>query len=260
MKFIKWFKWIFSFLILIVALAGIIWGTVFVLNNNGLKKEEKKEIRKVIEKVTSNETTSNLSEIYNIYLNNEKHKVKLEYQLTTRFDETLSTILYIYFDGKKCLDMEVSSLQEVANIHDVFSNEVVGPNISVNESSFVILKENEIEYLLVNVGVNDDSIRKYYYLINNNGDIMYDKGILVSDSNKDYLINEGEPFNNYYDSENKTLAKIEGNDIYALEEKTEKKKINLIEYKYYFKEGKLKKEKIQVFEDIKLNEKENVMK
>jgi len=259
MKFIKWFKWIFSFLILIVALVGIIWGTIFVLNNNGLKKEEKKEVKRVIEKITSNETRNNLSEIYNIYLNNEKHKVKVEYQLISRSDESLCILLYVYFDGKKSLEKEVTSLQEEITLHEVFLHEDID-NIKTNESSFVILKENEIEYLLVNVGVNDDAIKKYYYLINNNGDVINNKGILVSDNSKDYLTGEGGNFNNYYDNERKLLAKIDGNDIYALEEMTEKKKINLIEYKYYFKDGKLKKEKMQVFEDIKLNVKENTKK
>ena len=59
-------------------------------------------------------------------------------------------------------------------------------------------------------------------------------------------------FNNYYDLDNKTLARIDGNEIFALEEKKEKKKLKLIEYKYYFKDGKLKKDKIAVFEDIKI--------
>jgi hypothetical protein len=251
MKYIKWFKWIFSILILIGALIAIIWGTNYILNNNGLKKQEKKEIKHTIEKVTSNETSNNLSEIYNIYLNNEKHKVKMEYQLLQKSEESLYILLYIYFDGKKSLEMEVASLIENSTIHSVFLNEDIGDNIKISESSFKILKEKDTEYLLVNIGIIDSSTKKYYYIINNNGDIVNNKGILVSDSNKDYLMGEHE-FNNYYDLDNKTLAKIDGNEIFALEEKTEKKKLKLIEYKYYFKDGKLKKDKVAVFEDIKI--------
>lgn len=251
MKYLKWFKWIFSVLILIAALTGIVWGTIYVLDNNGLKKEPKKEIKKTIEKVTSNETESNLSEIYNIYLNNEKHKVKMEYQLLTKYDSSLYVLLYVYFDGKKSLEKEVAFPEEVKRIHDIFLNEEINDNIKISESSFQILKENETEYLLVNVGIVDDSIKHHYYLINNNGDIINDKGILVSDTSKDYLMGEHE-FNNYYDLDNKTLARVDGNEIFALEEKTEKKKLKLIEYKYYFKDGKLKKDKVAVFEDIKI--------
>ncbi len=251
MKYIKWFKWIFSILILIGALIAIIWGTNYILNNNGLKKQEKKEIKHTIEKVTSNETSNNLSEIYNIYLNNEKHKVKMEYQLLQKSEESLYILLYIYFDGKKSLEMEVASLIENSTIHSVFLNEDIGDNIKISESSFKILKEKDTEYLLVNIGIIDSSTKKYYYIINNNGDIVNNKGILVSDTSKDYLMGEHE-FNNYYDLDNKTLARIDGNEIFALEEKTEKKKLKLIEYKYYFKDGKLKKDKVAVFEDIKI--------
>ena len=139
MKYIKWFKWIFSILILIGALIAIIWGTNYILNNNGLKKQEKKEIKHTIEKVTSNETSNNLSEIYNIYLNNEKHKVKMEYQLLQKSEESLYILLYIYFDGKKSLEMEVASLIENSTIHSVFLNEDIGDNIKISESSFKIL-------------------------------------------------------------------------------------------------------------------------
>lgn len=259
MKFLKWFKWVFSFLILIGALIGIIWGTTYILNNNGLKKQEKAEVKRKIEKATSNENKTNLTEIYNIYFNNEKHKVKLEYQILTRSDETLYTLLYVYFDGKKSLEREFITLQDVSTIKEVFSLED-SSNLKVNENDFKIIKEGETEYLLVNIGIMTDSIKNYFYLINNNGDILDDEGILVSDSSKDYLDSENNPFNNYYDVDNKTLAKIDGNEIYALEEKKEKKKLNLVEYKYYLKDKKLKKEKIQVYEDIKLNNKENTKK
>ena len=117
MKVLKWIKWIFSFFILIGALTGIIWGTIYILNNNGIEKEEIKKSKKTIEKVTSNENQSNLSEIYNIYLNNEKHKLKLEYQLMTKVDETLGLELFVYFDGKNVLEREVKSNGYYKNLY-----------------------------------------------------------------------------------------------------------------------------------------------
>lgn len=250
MKFVKWFKWIFSFLILIVTLTGIILGTNYILNNNGLKKVEKKETKHTIEKVTSNENKSNLTEIYNIYLNKEKHKVKVEYQIMNRSDGSLFTILYIYFDGKKSLEREFIVLQEEDSIEKIFLLED-SLNVKIKENDFKILKDEEKEYLLINVGLIEESVKNYFFVINNNGDVINDKGILVSDNTLHYLTSSGEEFSNYYD--NNTLAKIVDNDIYVLEEKQDKKKLNLIEYKYYLTEGKLKKEKIQVYEDIKLD-------
>lgn len=252
MKYFKWIKWIFSFFILVGALTCIIWGTNYILNNNGLKKEEKKETKNTIEKVTTNENETNLTEIYNIYLNKEKHKVKVEYQIMNRSDESLYTLLYLYFDGKKSLEREFISLQEVNTIKEVFKLEETS-NLKINESDFKILKVEDVEYLLVNIGLIEDSFKSYYFLLNNNGDILNDKGILVKNNSKDYLDSDGNSFNGYYDVEEKTLAKVLDNEIYALEEKQEKKKVNLIEYKYYFKDGKLKKDKIQVYDNIKIN-------
>lgn len=259
MKFLKWFKWIFSIVILVIGIVGIVWGTIYILNNNGLKKQEKKETKKIIEKATSNENRTNLSEIYNIYLNDEKHKVKIEYQIMNRSDESLYTILYIYFDGKKSLEKDFISLQDVATIKELFMLEN-SLNLKITEKDFKILKGEETEYLLVNVGIIDDGYKNYYYIINKNGDIVDDKGILVKNSSKDYLDSDGNIFNGYYDLEEKTLAKVEDNVIYALEEKNEKKKINLVEYKYSFKDQKLNKEKVKVYEDLKLNTKDSLKK
>lgn len=251
MKMIKWVKWIFSILILIAALGGIIWGTTYILNNNGIKKEIKTEVKRTIEKVNSNENKTSLNEIYNIHLNSEKHKLKVEYNLITKADETLCVILNIYFDGKSILEREVAFGQNAQTIKDVFAINDVSSNVKINENSFKILKDENTEYLLIKLGIVNDSIKTYYFLLDNNGDIKNENGILVFDNSKEYLMGD-DIFNNYYDVENKTLAKIDGNVIYALEEKEEKKKLNLVEYRYYFKDGKLKKDKVMVFEDIKI--------
>lgn len=262
MKIIKWIKWIFSFLILVSALTGIIWGTNYVLHNKGIRVDVKNKVKKTIEKVTSNKGKSNLTEIYNIYLNGEKHKLKIEYQLVNKSDEEQDVSLYVYFDGKNTLEREIVVLQNIEemDIDGVFLLEDIGPNIEINENSFKILNDGESDYLVLSMGIVQDSIQKYYYLLDNNGDLMNDVGILISDSAKNYVEVNGEVFNNYYDNENRTLAKIKDNNIYALEEKTDKKNLNLVEYKYYFDDGKLKKEKIVTFEDIMIKDKNSTVK
>lgn len=253
MKIIKWIKWIFSLLILIMSLTCIIWGTIYVLNNKGIREEVSEKVRNVIEKVTVNEGKSNLSEIYNIYLNNEKHKLKVEYQIFNKTEDTQVVSLYIYFDGKNALEREVILLEgnSAITMHDIFAREDVDYNVRIKESNFKIINNEDMQYLLLDIGILQDSVKEYYFVFNDNGDLINELGILVRDSVKNYLI-DGEVFNNFYDDE-KALAKIEDNMIYALEEETIKKQLNLVEYKYYFKEGKLKKEKVQVYENIKLN-------
>ena len=61
--------------------------------------------------------------------------------------------------------MEVASPIVTSTIHSAFLNENIGDNIKISESSFKILKEKDTEYLLVNIGVIDSSIKKYYYIM-----------------------------------------------------------------------------------------------
>ena len=79
-------KKVFSVILFIIATTGIIVLTVYTLNH----REERQNINHVVnkqpEKVGSNMTDNNLSEIYSLYLNNQKHKLKFEYIITFRED------------------------------------------------------------------------------------------------------------------------------------------------------------------------------
>lgn len=240
---IKVFKSIICFIILIMVLAGIGFATNYILNNNNIKKESTKKIEKNIEKITTNTNQNTSYDIYNIYLNNERHKVKIEYQLMNNND-TYNMNLFIYFDGKNALNSEVYNIQNIEKISDILTE-----NNKINENSFKIIKDAEVEYLVIAAGYE----KRYFYIIDKNGEIKNEKGILIN-SNKNYIYNE-ELFNNYYD-ENKSLATIRDNKIYALEEETNKN-TNLVEYIYYLENNELKKEKINIYENIKLN-KDNI--
>lgn len=248
-------KRIFSVCILIIALSGIIWVTVFTLNNKGIRQSIEKVEKKNIEKVTSNETKNNLSEIYNIYLNKEKHKIKIDYQLTNDSYSGLALNLYIYYDGKKVLEQIVINNMEFESVSEIFDSEEINAFIRINETSFKILKEGENDYLLFLVGSITDVSAKNYFIINNNGDLLSDEGILVYDSSKNYKSLD-ENVELYYDADEKLLAIINENNILALEEKQVKKKLHLDEFKYYIKDGKLEKELLQTFDNIKKVEEE----
>lgn len=246
-------KRIFSLFILVVAVAGIVWGTVYTLNHKGIREEVEEKTKQTIEKVTTNETKTSLSEIYNIYLNQEKHKIKINYQLVKKSGELFGVTLYLYFDGKSVLEREVVFDQELDNVSEVFKQDLIFQYVRIDESNFSILKEQDVDYLFVLVGSVGESVQEHNYIINNNGDLMKDEGILFFDSSKEYITLEDKPFLNYYvvDGEN-YLAQVVENDIYALEEVMVKKKLQLVEYRYYFKKGKLEKEKVQTYEDVQL--------
>ena len=68
--------------ILIIALAFISGITVYTLFNKGTRKEVPTKIIKKISKVTSNVGKTSVQDIYNIYLNDSRHKVKALYNVT----------------------------------------------------------------------------------------------------------------------------------------------------------------------------------
>lgn len=248
-------KRILSICILIIALSGIIWVTVFTLNNKGIRQSIEKVEKKNIEKVTSNETKNNLSEIYNIYLNKEKHKIKIEYQLIKDSYGDLSLDLFVYYDGKKAFEKIIMNNVEFDNVSEIFDKEDIDTFIRINEKRFKILEEGEKDYLLFLVGAITDVTTTNYFIIDDNGDLLNEDGILVYDSSKNYSFLD-DNFDLYYNADQKSLAIIDGNNIFALEEKQEKKKLYLEEYKYYLKDGKLKKELLQTFDNIKKIEEE----
>lgn len=249
-------KKVFSLFILTISLACIIGGTFYILNHKGIRKVVEEKTKPIIEKVTSNESKTSLSEIYNIYLNKERHKVKLDYQLVKKSEETFSGVLYLYFDGKSVLEREVVGEQKISSIKDLFKEDFVQQYVRIQENDFSILKSEDIDYLLVKIGNTSDKIQVHYYILNNNGDLMKEEGILAYDSSLEFVTLENEDFPYYYEIDNENwLAKVNKNEVFALEEKNVNKKIQLIKYKYFMKDEKLKKEKIQIYEDVKLNEK-----
>lgn len=244
-------KKIFSIFILIIALSGIIYVTVYTLNNKGIREEVKTKEKQTIEKISTNQNDTTLSEIYHIYLNREKHKIKIDYQFVKKEEDNMAVVLYIYFDGKSVLEREVVSNPEVTNMSELFKIEDVSRLIRIQNNNFHIIKENEVEYLLVDVGSLLEVQQIHYYVFDNNGDILQDKGILAYDSSKNYVLSDDEVFPYYGENGEHYIAKLQGNDIYSLEEKTVRKKINVLEYRYYLENGEFKKEHVRTIEKVK---------
>lgn len=242
-------KRLFSLILLVVAVSGLIYITHYTLNNKGIRTEVKRKESSTIEKVSSNITNSNSSEIYNIYLNNERHKVKIEYQLVNRSEEEIGLTLYVYFDGKNALEREVVHSVNYTSVIDLMKDDTISNIIQINEKRFLNLKDDSMEYLVIDVGIYEEDSKRFYYILNGNGDVLNEEGILKSDTSKIYMI-ENDLFENYYDD--MTLAKLDNNTIWALEEKSQKKNLNLLENKYYIKDGKLEKELIKTYENVSL--------
>ncbi len=238
-------KKVFSVILFIIATTGIIVLTVYTLNH----REERQNINHVVnkqpEKVGSNMTDNNLSEIYSLYLNNQKHKLKFEYIITFREDDlTAEGIFHLYLDGKGVISENILTGFIAADIKELFNDEEIKNTILLDINDFMIVKYDDIEYILCKIVYNlKGNIKEEYFIFNDKGDKLLDK-VLIKDSNINYISEDNEEF--YY--ENNTLAKFEDNYLYSLEYK----KGVITEYKYYIKNDELQKEEINSYQNIKI--------
>lgn len=241
-------KKIVSIIILILALTGIIGVTVYTLNHKGVREEVEPKVHKEIEKVTSKLTNENLTEIYNVYLNKERHKLKIEYGFINE-EENSKIELFVYLDGKTILNEQVM-ISDKTNFTNLVEEELFDTIIKLKEKNLKIMEFENKEYLLIDVFYNLEYNQEKYFLFNVKGESYFEEGILVFDEKVNYQLDNDEVLDIFYDTEHQVLAKVDKNEIYVLELKKGKKKNQLLEYKYFIKENKLEKELLNTYDNI----------
>ncbi len=253
-------KKVVSFVVLVLVMSSIIILTIYTLNNKGVKEDVQGKVGRKIENVTTNMTDNSLNEIYNVYLNNQRHKLKLEYSINkNKENNMISGTLLIYIDGVRIIRENVINDIQAEDIESLFSNVDVDNYVRIDMNNIQILKENNQEYLLIRMGVLDkDKVIEKYYLFDDKGESLIEDGLLIR-NDQEYIVNkDGKDLNVFYESfEGQLRVKREGNIFYALilEEKEENLVLN--EYKYYFKNDKLNKELITTHENVKIKDKES---
>ncbi len=232
-----------SLFVLIIILFGIATLTTYTLMHQDIKEEE--TIRKVksIEKATSNMTSNELSEIYNIELDGKRHKLKCVYHVKFAKNEA-SINLILYLDGFEILNEEIENDFKAKSIEEIFSNDT-NNELTIEESNIKIINSDK-DYLLVEVYSNIDSLKGEYFVWNSKRDTILEH-VLVYDEALEYSNITEEELNIFYADDKQVLAKIEDNSIYTLEEKEEENLI-LEEYIYTIKDDKAEKELINTYE------------
>ncbi len=245
-------KKVISIIILVLALSGIIFITSYALTHKGIKEVTNVRVTKAIEKATTNKTNARLTDIYNIYLNKKRHKLKTEY-LLTEIDNVSKITLTIYWDGDSIYQSDIISTLKDEQLleNDIFKN-----NYALDIKSFRVLKDEENEYLLIDVKYNIPNEIEKYYVFDNKGKSLISEGILVYDSSKVYS-SEDEDLNVFYDNERQVLANILKNQIYCLELETEEDNNKLKEYKITISDGKIKKELEATYNNVLINAKKS---
>lgn len=245
-------KRVFSFIILIVAILFITIITVYALSHKGIREDVPTKNFKKVEKVTSNISNNTLSEVFNVQLNNTRHKVKMEYNVT--FEKKNKTIidLVIYIDGKVMFQDKVSEGITAKKVENLFLNENINSYVRLSENNIKIIENDKKQYLVINVGYYSSYGVLKYFIFDDRGKSLNDEGIIVLDESLKYTDSDKKELDIYYDIERKTMAKIDKNNIYALEYKNEDKNGILEEYKYSINNNKLNKELLNTYENIKL--------
>ena len=239
-----------SLIILLLAITAITTLTVYTLTHQNIEGTEGMVRVKSIEKATSNLTSNELNEIYNLQINGKRHKLKSNYYVT--FEDGYANItLTLYLDGFEILNMVVEDKIKAKNIEDIF----------IEENSFPVIEESDIkiintdqDYLLINIYSDVENIKEEYYVWNVDRETLLEN-IIVYDESISYTSTTEEPLNMFYDSERQVLAKVEDNEIYALEQEQVGEIMILQEYKYTFKNNEVNKELINTYENVTINDK-----
>lgn len=247
-KIINWC----SFVLLIVVVSAIWWITSYTLKNKGIREEVENKVFKNIENISSNMTSNTLTEIFNIYLNDEKHKIKFDYHVSIN-EEKVSINLVAYFDGKSVIDENVlimNKSEELRKIDDVFSNENVSDFVRLKEKNLKIVDFDGIQYLVVDLGYFNTFYKEKYFIINKEANVLTENGILVRDDAAVYSSKEEKDLKIFYDNDKQVLAKIQDGYIYALVPIENGDMFDIKEYKYTIREGILEEELINTYVDI----------
>lgn len=232
--------------ILLLVLAGITTLTVYTLTHMDILGSERVIKVKSIEKASTNMTRNELSEIFNIQLNEKRHKLKFNYYVD--FEDTTNINLVVYLDGDVLLEKELITDLKEKEIAEVFNNETVD-ELRIKESNLKIMKSEDQDFILVDIYTNLERLKEEYYIWNDEGKILLE-GLLAFDNSLDLTYEEDT--NIFYDDEQELLAKIEDNTIYSLELKEQEDMYIFEEYEYKIENDKITKELINTYENIKV--------
>lgn len=247
----------FSIVLFLVAVSAITCFTIHTLKNKGIREEVEKKELKSTERISSNMTDTSLAEIFNFYLNNEKHKLKFDYNVTFigEVEKQADIGLVVYFDGESILNEKVASGIKANNIDDLFKNTNVSDYVRITSKNIKVIKDGELEYLVLDVGYYQNSFKEVYFVFDNEAHNLIDNGILVRNDAVYYVDVEDTLLDIFYGTgDSQILAKIDGNVIYSLQPEASKNVFVFHEYKYFIQERKLKNEIINNYVDIKLKD------
>ena len=238
-----------SIIILVVALIGIMTITIYTLANQEIKGAQEIIKTKSIEKASSNLTENELNEIYNVELNGKRHRLKSNYRVV--LEETYAKItLTLYLDGFEILNKDIITNLDLKDIEKKFQEQISNFE-TISEENIKIIKTDQ-DYLAVSITSQIENLKEEYFVWTSNGDNLL-KNIVIYDEGVKYFSTTEKPLDIFYDNEKEVLAKIEDNEIYAIQRADINDMVVLEEKIYTLKKGKVHEKKINTYENIAIS-------
>ena len=235
-----------SLIILVIALIGITTLTVYTLANQEIKGTQEIKKIKSIEKASSNLTENELNEIYNVELNGKRHRLKSNYRVVLE-EEYAKITLTLYLDGFEIHTQDIMTNLDLKEIEKNFQDQINNFE-TISEENIKIIKTDQ-DYLAVSITSNIENLKEEYFIWTSSGDNLL-KNVVIYDEGTKYVSTTEEALDIFYDDEKEIMAKIEDNEIYAIERADVDDTIVLEEKVYTLKKVKVEEKKLNTYENI----------
>ena len=235
-----------SLIILVIALIGITTLTVYTLANQEIKGTQEIKKIKSIEKASSNLTENELNEIYNVELNGKRHRLKSNYRVVLE-EEYAKITLTLYLDGFEIHTQDIMTNLDLKEIEKNFQDQINNFE-TISEENIKIIKTDQ-DYLAVSITSNIENLKEEYFIWTSSGDNLL-KNVVIYDEGTKYVSTTEEALDIFYDDEKEIMAKIEDNEIYAIERADVDDTIVLEEKVYTLTKGKVEEKKLNTYDNI----------
>lgn len=233
-------------IILVIALIGITTITIYTLANQEIKGTQEIKKTKSIEKASSNLTENELNEIYNVELNGKRHRLKSNYRVVLE-DKFAKITLTLYLDGFEIHTQDIMTNLDLKEIEKNFQDQINNFE-TISEENIKIIKTDQ-DYLAVSITSNIENLKEEYFIWTSSGDNLL-KNVVIYDEGTKYVGTTEEALDIFYDDEKEIMAKIEDNEIYAIERADVDDTIVLEEKVYTLKKVKVEEKKLNTYENI----------
>ncbi len=241
--------------VLIIILSSIGLFTIYTLKKQSVKENVyNARVTNKLKMTSSTMLDDNLSQVFTIYLNGLKHRLKIDYHVL--LDQEQICTLTMYLDGKEIFSTNVINNVTAPSTKELFTEENIAQYVKLSEQNFEVIKTDE-DYLAILLGFYNGKIEQKIYLINDKGKILNPNPIIYKNTNEYYIDSNNNELNIFY-QDNQIMANIENNKIYSLEIENVLDNYRFLEYVYTIKNSQINKELINTYDYIKIKDEQNI--